>query len=379
MSACDASSTPGPGSAGARAGRAPAAPLASGAVRRAVVILAMLLGLSVALSACDAQFSPWAARVDGASISRDALNATLDGVASNAGYTCLTGTQPVHGAGGTSTYDAQLSANLLTVLVEARAFDAVVQRRHLVVGSLAAAVAADEIASSLTPPTGSSCRSSGAATFAGFAPVFRDSLRSLYAARAVLAADLAGTSLTRASVAAYAAAHPNETSLACVSVIVAKSQGTAAAAAAKIAAGESFASVARTYSSDQSAQSGGALGCLPPSALPPAAASVVEALPIGQLSAAVAYQGEYLLLLVTARKRETPTEVAASIVQTKAAAAQALLSKALARARVEIDPMYGTWSKTASGYAVATAKGPASSELFNLGALTPPAGGVGAG
>ena len=331
------------------------------------------------LGACDASFSPWAARVNGASISRDSLNATLNGVAANPAYLCLTGTQPIHGAGGSTSYDSTLSANLLTVLVEAKAFDGVLAHLGLHVGTVATAVASGEIATTLNPPSGSTCTTPGATTFAGFDPSFRTALSHLYADQAVVAAHLAGSDLTTASIDSYAAAHPNQTHLACVSVIVAKSLGTATAAAQKIASGSSFASVAKTYSTDTSAANGGVLGCLQPTALPASAATAVEQLPIGTLSSPVAYQSEYLLLLVTARKSETGTQVATSIIQSKVAAAQILLAAALAKAHVEIDPAYGTWAKTSTGYAVAASSGPPSGQLFNVVALTPPSGGVGVG
>ncbi len=348
-------------------------------MRRALCVLLTLVGLSVLVSACDASFSPWAARVNGASISRDALDATLNGVAANPAYLCLTGTQPIHGAGGTASFDSQLSANLLTVLVESKAFDAEVARLGLHAGPAADAIAASEIATTLTPPAGSTCTTPGGSTFAGFDSTFRAALRGLYADQATVAAHLAGTDLTPGSVAAYAAKHPNQTRLACVSVVVAKSLGTANSAEQKLSGGASFASVARTYSTDSSATNGGSLGCLQPTALPAIAATVVEQLSVGTVSPPVPYSGQYLLLLVTARKAETSTQVATAIVQSKLAAAQALLAHVLGKARIEIDPAYGAWTKTATGYAVTASSGPSSAQLFNVAALTPPSGGVGAG
>lgn len=330
------------------------------------------MGLALAASACDVQFSPWAARVDGASIAKGSLNASLAAVAGNPGYVCLIGTQPIHGAGGSQSYDSRLSANILTVLVEAKAFDVETHRLGLGITPLASSVAGAEIASTLSPPTGSTCTTPGGAVYSAFAPAFRSALESLYADQAVIAAHLAGFDLTPSGVDAYSKAYPASTKLACLSVIVASARGKAAAAAAKIAAGASFASVAKTYSSDQSAANGGSLGCLAPSALPAAVATAVESLPVGQLSSPIPYQSQYLLLLVTSRPSQTSTQIAASIVQTKLSAAQKLLAAALVRARIEVDPAYGAWARTATGRAVVPSSGPSPSLLFNLPAVSPP-------
>ncbi len=335
--------------------------------------LAFVGAAAIALSACDSQFLPTAARVDGAFVTQSSLNSALDSVASDSGYRCLLETSAgnAHAVTGVSngTYNASFAAGALSLLIEAKAADAVAARDHLAVGSLARQVADDELTTSFTPTSGSACTESGAEVLATLGPRFRDALVSLQADQDVLAAHSLGAVLTPAGVSAYAQRHPSEIALDCTEAIEVASRSKAQQLATAIRGGASFAVVARANSIDASSSRGGALGCITPSGLTSPLGGIVSSLAVGELTAPIHFAGDWILLEVTGRRAPTLSQAAAAIVHDGTAAASRALSAAVSGAHVEVDPRYGTWTKVGATYEVKAPHSPSLDLLPNPSAV----------
>ena len=69
----------------------PGGPYDRRSVRRISVLLCLALVAALALGACNAQFTPYAARVGGVAVSQSTLDAALDSVAGDPGFRCLVG------------------------------------------------------------------------------------------------------------------------------------------------------------------------------------------------------------------------------------------------------------------------------------------------
>ncbi len=342
-------------------------------------LLASLAGVAaagLALSACNPNLAANAAQVNGQGISSSQLTSTLGYIANDSSYTCLlsgaTGGLATKGA-GTSTYAAPFAAQILTTLVEERALAGALAARHLQVGTFARQVATQGLQSQLSPPQGSTCSSSGVAVLAGLPQSYRRFLVGLQAEQAVLLADGAGVQLTANGVRRYAAAHPGAASLDCVSAIETTSKGLASSLASRVAAGASFAALARRYSIDTtSAPSGGALGCVLPAQIASALGATVASLQPGQVSAPVAFGQDWVLFELTSRKTAPPTQVAQVLLQSVAAKDSALVSAALRKVRVQVDPTYGHWAKVSGIWEVVPPTGPPANLLANPAAVAPP-------
>jgi PPIC-type PPIASE domain len=331
-------------------------------VRSFLPALALVVVGAVVLSACDAQFLPEAARVDGAFVSQSTLNSALDSVASDAGYRCLleTAAGSAHAVTGVSngTYNTSFAAGALSLLIEAKAADVAVARDHLVVTPLARQVARAELATSFTPSSGSTCTEPGAEVLSSLSGGFAAALVSLQADEDALAAHAVGYRLTTSGARAYAQHHAAEAALDCTEAIEVASRAKAEQLAIAILHGASFATVAEKNSLDASASRGGALGCITPSALTSPLGGIVSTLPVGLLSPPVQFAGEWILFEVTARRTPTLSEAAAALVHAGSTAASKELARFVAKAHVEVDPRYGTWKKVGSSYEVKAPTGP---------------------
>ena len=236
-------------------------------VKRLSAALAGLVALAVStlgLSGCNVRFSPYAAVVNGSEVSQTQMQDALSAIAANAGYRCTIeagGTSPVFGAGD-GTYNAAFSAEVLSILIQDKVVGQDLVRLGLPEPASLQPVALAQVEAASTPATG--CSGTGASVIAAFPSSYRQQLIRFQVDEDVLAAHLAGTTLTAGGLAAYAASHRAATTLACVSVIVVETKATAAALRSRIVRGASFAALAKAHSIDTStAPKGGALGCIP--------------------------------------------------------------------------------------------------------------------
>jgi len=330
-----------------------------------IFILAGLLG-----TACNVDLTPYAAKVNGTSISMSTLSLALQDAAGNQAYSCLTGNKPIVGAGGSGTYSSSFTAGVLTILIEDKAFSQLVKKMHLSESLLTSEVAGSILAQSFTS-SNQSCTTPGDAVLAAFGSTFRDALTNIYQAEAALALKISGISVANGGIMRYAAQHRSLTDLSCVSAIAAPSKQTIDTVRAKIRGGMSFTNAAATYSSSPTGSNGGALGCFPISTLPGSLAGSLQNLQVGRLSQDVKYQGQYLLFEITSKQFPSELDVATQIVQEYAAKAQSVLNNYLGNSQVFLPPGTGKWGRSANNLAVIAPTGPSSSIIPNPISIKP--------
>ncbi|HWD24420.1 MAG TPA: peptidylprolyl isomerase [Acidimicrobiales bacterium] len=343
------------------------------AMRRVLPLLALAL-VAGGAAACDASFTPYAAKVNGSTISEKSIESDLRAIENNAPLKCIvSANNPIIGAGGSGTFSSAFAASRLTSSVVSRLVESDLARRHIAVTQVATGAAQNELSSLFQGQ--STCTQNPSAAVQAFSPALRSSLVDPQAATDALSAQLAGEPLTVVGVANFARAHPITTSDQCVSVIFATSQSRAAALGAAIAQGASFATVAKASSVEStSAANGGAIGCVVANSLPSPINTMVTTLKIGEVSAPVAYSSNgvtyYLLVEVTSRKPSLTTAAEVLIGQ-GSAAESALVSRQLSQAKVEVNPSYGTWSNASGSFQVTPQHGPPAKFLGNVAAITP--------
>ena len=342
--------------------------------RLPIALVALVLG-SFVLSACNAQFTPYAARVEGATISQATLDSALDSIANDPGYRCVVettsgGAVNVTGA-GSGTYNATFASAALSLLVEAQAVKTHIEAMHLHVSPFADEVASTQLPADFGPPSGSSCTATGAEVFRSLPDRYRNVLLGLQANEDVLAARAVGVPLTMAGLAAFARKHPASTTLDCARVIEVASSEKATQLAIAIRAGVSFAVIAKKNSLDTfSAPRGGNLGCVLPTALINPLGHIISTLSVGELSAPIAFRSDWLLLEVTRRTADSLADIATKTVLPQGTqAATAELARIVAHAKVSVDPRYGTWAKVKSAFQVRPPSGPPLDLVPNPGAV----------
>lgn len=341
----------------------PSGPYHRRSVRRICVLLCLAVGAASALGACDAQFTPYAARVNGVDVAQSTLDAALDSVAADPGYRCLieaeSGSASAVFGAGSHTYSAAFAASSLSFLIEADAIQAAVDRRSLASGSVVGKVVMQQLGQAYTPPSGSSCRLTGATILADLAGPYLADLVRLQTDVDVLAAHDTGVSLSNAGIARYERHHRASTTLDCTWVIEVASEAKASQLAIALEGGVSFAKVARDNSLNAaSAAKGGYLGCVLPASLAHPLNTTVARLPVGKLSAPIVFGKYWLLLKVTRRPAAPAAEAALAVIDAGMTAANRQLGAVVSAARVSVDPAYGTWAKVDGTWQVRPPAGP---------------------
>jgi PPIC-type PPIASE domain len=361
--------------------------LRSGIVRRLLVPFALIVLVGVGLSACDVSVTPGAARVGSETISRSTLTDAVKAVASDAGFLCTiteensSGSITIKGA-GSGTYDAGFTASQLTEMIKQQISSDLVAKLGIAVTTDEKKIGLQRLDAELNPPNGSSCTAGGAQAVGDLAASYRNVLLSEETNLDLIAAKLAGASLSAAGLAAYATAHQSIAYNDCVSAVLTTTKAAAVSARSAIESGQSFASVAKADSKDKnSAPNGGVLGCLPVTNFQPPLDTALESLPVGQVSTPIEFNSEsstgasttgYVLLLITVRQAPTTLEALNALVNAETSAANSTFSTAEATAHVSVDPEFGTWQDVDGNYQVVPPTGPASGYLADPTAITPP-------
>ncbi|MGH9291181.1 MAG: peptidylprolyl isomerase [Acidimicrobiales bacterium] len=311
--------------------------------------VALLSGLA---AGCNANWSPYAAKIGGSTITPSSLDGALKSVAGDAGYLCLLGGGrqiPVKGSGD-GTYAATFASGVLTNLVRSQIVEQLVRARNLPIPSSTQGVAAQQLQQSLASELSSETSCAGqtgqaAGVWRDLRGAYRDDLVDYQAAEDALAAASAGTSLRPSDLARYAAAHPSLTSQYCLSVIEVRSRAEVSRLRSAIAGGESFAAAAKAHSIDpSSAAAGGSIGCVLSSQLVAPLSGMVTSLSVGAVSRPVKYQSSFLLLLVTSRRTESGATIVAQLFTGAQSAFNKALTEAIRKAHVLVSPAYGHWS-----------------------------------
>ena len=240
--------------------------------------------------------------------------------------------------------DSKLTAIWLTQLIQQETIDSLFKSRHLHVTAAQRRQAAKDAAGFFP----------GETIFPAFSKEFQDTLIERQARSLAVAESYADTSDTAGK--AYFAAHQAE--FGCpsgrnVAHILVTTQTAAQAIVDQLAAGGSFATIAKEKSTDTgSAQNGGSVGCLAAGAFVPAFQSAAEKAPFGTPVGPVHTQFGYHVLLVT--KATAPTyessraKVLEALKQQGSQDFSAAVTDLFKRFHPHLDPRFGTWGLATS-------------------------------
>src|SRR5579875_2414544 len=294
----------------------------------ALGLLAALAGLA---SACD--ISPPAATVDGVAISQNQLNSSLRSVLG-------------------SSLSAQVARCLVagTTSVAGTGDDTVTAADR-------AAAAVDIDAGGASCTTGSA----GPPVLSLVSPALRDELVGLVATDEAAIVRLARLDLSTSSLLGYYQTHQSQFTSECVSGILVATQAEAQQIHDAIVAGAPFATEAQAHSLDaQSAARGGQLGCYNDSDLQGNPQLIGLALELAKLGGvgkvsepleqpSATGVPQWVLIEISSRPvapfDQVAGQIRSTLIQNAAPVLDQARTAALARARVTVDPRYGTWSR----------------------------------
>lgn len=336
-------------------------------MKRLLLLLAVVAGGVVAAALT---VPSQAASVNGATISRQTVNANLAAVGASSNYRCYIQAEALvesEGASGVEvggvgsnggfngTYDTGFADNTVDQLIaDQLVYQQLAQKGfHLTPGDLAVGQTSldQRIDQTLTDAaqlggTGSvPCGGQAEAVLSTMPSWFVADLTKAEAAEDVLEAHAAGYALTPGALAAYYSVHHSQFDTVCVSDIVVANSAQATSIRQAIVGGSStFAAQAQANSLDTSTKSsGGSAGCAPLAGI--TLSSDLQHLAIGDVTQPISYEGNYLLLTITKRTPSSYGSVS-SLVQSELLAAgqgrvQSDLTSALRHSNISADPRYG--------------------------------------
>jgi parvulin-like peptidyl-prolyl isomerase len=330
-----------------------------------LVGLVGLFVLGVAGTGCDV--SPPAATVDGTTITQSKLDAQLSDVAQNQYARCAMEMQGASlassftGAGG-STVSSELASYELSTLVLGELIAQDLARRHHSVSASEVSAATEDLVAefeSSTSSGSSSCPAqvTGRQLLARLPWEFSSEQVRYLADEEQLAVAVAHVDLSAAALGRYYFTHSSQFAEVCLSDIAQSSQAQAQSILRAVSSGAAtFADEARQSSIDtQTAQNGGAIPCVRSSEVQnPTILSAIASLTPGQVSQPVQATTSsggtvWLLFEVNARPELPLAQVSSEIRLTLFSGHSAELTREIdlltSRARVTVDPRYGSWSR----------------------------------
>ena len=333
---------------------------------RIAVVISGILGISLLLSACNA--SPSAATVNGHVITVSKVNSYLSETVNSSYAQCeldlrLGGTLPVLGTGH-QTVSPDLSAEILTSLIEQEIIDDYLSGRGIKITSSEVSSAESDLSAELTAtststgptgvPSGSPCGISGSQLLGKLPAQYLNQQVALQAALEKFIEVAGHFSASTAEAKSFYNKNPQDFAVVCLNAIEVPSQAQATAISQQIAKGVSFSSLASKYAPNPSvAASGGSIGCISTSNIPPQISSAIGTLPSGGVTQPLQQTSPgaapVWVILQVASRSETPfNQVESSIrLQLISNHSQVLSTKlplVLKVAHVSVNPMYGSWS-----------------------------------
>jgi hypothetical protein len=342
--------------------------------RLSTVFGALVAGLALMGTACGS-VSPYAAKVDSRSISQNDLENELRSIAANGPYLKLVESRQQVKGSGAGTFDAAFTALALTRQIYYQLIGTELTRRKLLVGADDLAAARATVIEQIQ----------GEDVFKDFPKAYQDELIRRQAQLDLLTLSLNGqTGSTEDAARAYYDAHKDDFASACVSHILVGTKEKADDVRARIGRGEDFAALAKTESTDtQSAQKGGELGCdiTQETGFVPEFLLAVFTQPVGEVGAPVQSQFGFHLIKVTSRNVPPFDQVKSAARQKLAESGQekllTWLQETVTKAKIEINPKYGTFNKEGASPGVVPPARPADATPTSAGITpAPPAGGV---
>jgi foldase protein PrsA len=341
--------------------------------RLSTFFTAPVVALAVLATACGS-VSPYAAKVDNQSISEDDLTDELRSIAANGPYLKLVESRQQVKGTGAGTFDAAFTALALTRQIYYRLIATELARLKVAVSPDDLAAARESVIEQIQ----------GEDVFKDFPKDYQDELIRRQAQLDLLTLSLSGvTGSAEDAARAYYDGHKEEFASACVSHILVASREKADDVRGRIGRGEDFAAVAKAESSDsQSAQKGGELGCN----ITQATEFVPEFLlaifnqPVGEVGAPVQTQFGFHVIKVTSRQTPPYDQVKDQVRQKLSSNGQekllTWLQETVNKAKIEINPKYGTFNKEGASPGVVPPARPADGTPTTAGLVPGPAGGA---
>ncbi|MEA3075740.1 MAG: peptidyl-prolyl cis-trans isomerase [Actinomycetota bacterium] len=328
--------------------------------RPSLLLVLFALVPVLAGAACGSSVRPNAATVDGNAITQTMLDDELEAIQANKEYVAgiSSGGSKVEGEGA-GTLSTVFVGRVLTRQIFLQLVHAEFERKKL----------------KLTPADLTKARPTIAQDVGGenilkkFPKAYQDTLARRNAEVAKLQESLSAIVIDDAAIKKYYDENPDQFRETCVSHILIsvaspdgqidkaaaaaqsdKLQADAIAVKKQLDAGADFAAMAKQYSADASNKdTGGNLDCGPPGRFVPEFETAMDALPDNTVSAPVKTDFGWHLIKVTERKLQPLADATPQIQQSLQGDAQAPFSEflraALAKAKITVNPRYGTFSK----------------------------------
>lgn len=342
--------------------------------RLSTLFTAPAVALALVATACGS-VSPYAAKVDNKAISEGDLTNELRSIAANGPYLKLVESRQQVKGTGAGTFDAAFTALALTRQIYYRLISTELATRKLVVRPEDLAAARASVIEQIQ----------GEDVFKDFPKNYQDELIRRQAQLDLLTLSLNGvTGSAEDAARAYYDGHKDEFASACVSHILVATREKADDVRARIARGEDFAAVAKAESTDtQSAQKGGELGCdiTHDTGFVPEFLLAVFNQPVGEVGAPVQTQFGFHVIKVTSRQTPPYDQAKDQARQKLSAAGQekllTWLQETVSKAKIEINPKYGTFNKEGASPGVVPPARPTDATATTSAGLVPaPAGGA---
>jgi foldase protein PrsA len=342
--------------------------------RLSIFFTAPLVALALLATACGS-VSSYAAKVDNKSISEDDLTDELRSIAANGPYLKLVESRQQVKGTGAGTFDAAFTALALTRQIYYQLIRTELATRKIVEGPDDLAAAREAVIEQIQ----------GEDVFQDFPKDYQEELIRRQAQLDLLTLSLSGVTGSADDAArSYYDGHKDEFAKACVSHILVASREKADDVRGRIGRGEDFAAVAKVESTDtQSAQKGGELGCdiTPATGFVPEFLLAVFAQPVGEVGNPVQTQFGFHIIKVTSRQTPPYDEVKDQARQKLSTNGQekllTWLQETVSKAKIEINPKYGTFNKEGASPGVVPPARPADATPTTAAGLVPgPAGGA---
>ncbi len=334
---------------------------AIGARRLGGLAAVVALGAAAMLgTACNAQLSPYAAKVGGSVITQSQLNTDLEKAANDTSFRCLLeSTDPTAGyrlqGAGTDTWDSGYVAFVLTHLIDAEAAAQAVKAHHIAEPGSARGLAAAQVSAGLSSELVSSrCAISSASLEHDLGTSLIPNFVTLQLDEDALVAHAAHISLDSAGLATYEHEDPSANQEVCLSGIFVKTMADGDTVAKLAREGKSFSGLVTKYSTAPSGTSStGALGCSVLSGLSqtPAIEKAVADTKTGSVTAPLAFTSgstKYIVLEVTGRELQPPLDALNTLFSSGATVFTAAISSTVHHVYISVNSKYGTWETNAT-------------------------------
>ena len=327
-------------------------------------LTALVVGLAVVATACGS-VSPYAAKVDNTSISQDELEKELRSIAANGPYLKLIESRQQVKGTGAGTFDAAFTALALTRQIYYQLIGTELTKLKLSVGPADLAAARSTVIEQIQ----------GEDVFKDFPQPYQDELIRRQAQLDLLTLALNGhTGSADDAARAYYDGHKSDFASACVSHILVATREKADDVRARVGRGEDYAAVAKAESSDtQSAQKGGELGCdiNQQTGFVPEFLLAVFNQPVGEVGAPIQTQFGFHVIKVTARDVPQFDQVKKQARNKLTASGQekllTWLQETIGKAKIDINPRYGTFNKEGASPGVVPPVRPADATATTVG------------